>query len=65
MATKDKNNALKVSSLIFGLVTVVHLVRALMGSSIVIGSWDVPLWASWLAVVIAGALSWWTWTSSH
>jgi hypothetical protein len=28
-----------------------------MGWEIVIGSWSVPMWVSWIGLVVAGALS--------
>ena len=42
---------------IFAVVAVLHLVRILMGWSIVIDGWTVPMWVSWLGLIIAGALS--------
>jgi hypothetical protein len=34
-----------------------HLLRILMGWPIVIDNWTVPMWLSWIALVIAGGLS--------
>ena len=45
---------------IFSLITLLHLSRILMGWEANIGGWDVPMWLSWLAVVIAGYLAY-TW----
>lgn len=42
---------------VFLIVALVHLLRALMGWEILIGGFIVPLWASWLAFVVAGTLS--------
>ncbi|MEK9183950.1 MAG: hypothetical protein AAB890_02660 [Patescibacteria group bacterium] len=42
---------------IFSLITLLHLSRILMGWEANIGGWDVPMWLSWLAVVIAGYLA--------
>jgi hypothetical protein len=46
-----------VAAVIFGVVALLHLFRIVMGWSIVIDAWTVPMWLSWIALVIAGALS--------
>ena len=46
-----------IAAAIFGVVAVLHLVRILMGWSIVIDGWTVPMWVSWVGLVIAGGLS--------
>jgi len=42
---------------IFALVALLHLLRIVMGWSITLNGGDVPFWASWIAVAVAGALS--------
>jgi Mn2+/Fe2+ NRAMP family transporter len=42
---------------IFAVVALVHLVRIYMDWPIVIGDWSVPMWVSWIALVIAGGLA--------
>lgn len=46
-----------IAAAIFGLVAVLHLVRILIGWSIVIDGWTVPMWVSWVGLIIAGGLS--------
>ena len=46
-----------VASVIFMLVALLHLLRIYMGWPVVIGSWTVPMWVSWIALVVAGGLS--------
>ena len=46
-----------IAATIFGLVALVHLLRLVMGWSIVIEAWTVPMWLSWIGLVVAGALS--------
>jgi len=48
-----------VSAVVFAVVAVAHLVRAVQGMPVVIGTWQTPTAISWLAVVVAGALSLW------
>ena len=46
-----------IAATIFGLVALLHLLRLVMGWSIVIEAWTVPMWLSWVGLVVAGALS--------
>ena len=46
-----------IAAVIFALVALLHLLRLVMGWSIVIDSWTVPMWVSWMGLVVAGALS--------
>lgn len=46
-----------VSTAIFGLIAVLHLARVLLGWDAAIGGWEVPMWLSWGAVVVAGFLA--------
>jgi len=42
---------------IFALIALLQLVRIAMGWSVTLNGVDVPFWASWIAVIVAGALS--------
>jgi len=42
---------------IFALIALVHLVRIYLGWSIVIDSWSIPIWVSWIGFVVAGGLA--------
>lgn len=54
----DKNNALMLASAIFGIVAVLHLIRAVLSWEASIAGWNVPIWLSYIAVVVAGYLAW-------
>ncbi len=45
------------TGVIFSLVAVLHALRLLLGWDAVIGSWEVPRWLSWLALILAGYLA--------
>ena len=47
----------KIATVILGIVTLLQLLRIFLGWSVVIGGWMVPMWFSWIAVVVAGGLS--------
>jgi hypothetical protein len=46
-----------VAGIIFALVALLHLLRIYAGWPIVIRNWAVPLWFSWVGLLVAGALS--------
>ena len=45
------------AGMIFALMALVHLVRIYLGWSIVIDSWSIPIWMSWIGFVVAGGLA--------
>lgn len=49
----------RVSALTFIVVAAMHLLRVLRGTPVLIGTWQAPMAASWVAVVVAGALAVW------
>ena len=53
----DKNKLLLIASVIFGVVGFLHLLRSIFGWEAVIGNFNVPLYFSYIAVVVAGYLS--------
>ena len=48
-----------VSTFIFAVVAVVHLIRLTLGWSVLLGTWSVPLWVSMLAVLISASVAIW------
>ncbi len=50
---------------IFGLVSIGHLMRALLSVSIVVGAWEVPMWISWVGCPIALVLCVWAFTQAR
>ncbi|MBI4122850.1 MAG: hypothetical protein HY458_00600 [Parcubacteria group bacterium] len=45
-----------VAGIIFLAIAVLHLTRILMGWEAIIAGWQVPVWVSWVGVVVAGYL---------
>ena len=54
-----KNTYALVSGLVFGVVAVVQAVRAFNQWPVQVGPVSVPVSASWLAMLVAGALCLW------
>ena len=59
------NGYVVVSGVVFGVVAVLQAVRALYQWPLQLAGFDVPVWPSWLAAVIAGALCVWAFRSVH
>jgi hypothetical protein len=52
------------ATLIFALVAVLQFIRAFTGLPITIGRASIPIWASWVAGVVAIILVWLGYTAS-
>ena len=48
-----------VSGVIFGIVAIIQAVRAVSEWPVQVGPIAVPVWFSWVAVLVAGGLSAW------
>ena len=48
-----------VSGVIFGLVALLQAARAVAGVPVRVGSYDVPVFASWIAALVAAGLCVW------
>ena len=46
-----------VAGVIFALVALVHLIRIWLGWPAGIGGWSVPMWVSWIGLIVAGGLA--------
>ena len=46
-----------IAATIFLVIAVVHGIRIIRGWDAVIGGVTIPMWASWLAVIIAGCMA--------
>jgi hypothetical protein len=59
MTTSSQVNGLRVSSVLFGIISIVHLVRLFTGPEVFIGSHRLGVIPSLVAVVVFGSLSIW------
>ena len=53
------NNYELVSGSVFGIIAALQAVRAVLQVPAHIGAYDVPVWISWVAVIVAGSLCIW------
>lgn len=54
-----------VSGVLFGVIAVLQAVRALNQWPVHVGGFAVPVWASWLAALVAGSLCIWAFRSGR
>jgi hypothetical protein len=52
-----------VSGVIFGLIALAQLYRAVAQVPIQVGGTEIPVWVSWAAVVLIGSMSIWAFAS--
>jgi hypothetical protein len=52
----DRKTFSLVASIIFAVVALLHPARIFMDWPVVIGGWSVPMWVSWVALIVAGSL---------
>jgi hypothetical protein len=48
----DQRTFCVVAGIIFAVVALLHLVRIYLGWPIVIAGWSVPMWVSWVALIV-------------
>lgn len=57
MKAMNRKTFSTVVGIIFSVIAVLHLLRAILGWNAVIGTFSVPMWLSWVAVVVAAYLA--------
>src|SRR6516164_3949885 len=57
MRLMDAKTFSLVAGVIFAVVALFHLVRIFLEWTVTIGDWSIPMWASWIALVVAGGLA--------
>lgn len=62
---RGEHDYLVVATGIFFVVAIAHFLRAFYGLELIVVGWDVPAWASWFAVALAGLMAWRGWQYSR
>ena len=52
---------LRVASVIFAIFAVAHLVRLINQTQVTVGTFTIPMGASWIALIVAAILCIWFW----
>jgi hypothetical protein len=53
----DQKTYNTITAVVFLIVALLHLLRAIFGWPAQIGDLSIPLWASWLALIVSAALA--------
>jgi hypothetical protein len=56
-----QKTGLRVASIVFGLFAIAHVFRLLNQTLVTVGSHQIPMGVSWVALVIAALLCIWLW----
>ena len=54
----EKNKSLRFASVVFAMMAVLHMLRSIFNWEVLINGYIIPIWFSYIAVVVAGFLSW-------
>ena len=61
----NANGYARLAAVIFAIIALLQLIRAVGGWPIVVGGTEIPVWPSWVAFVVTGILSWLGFTASR
>ena len=53
----DQKTFTIVAGVVFLVVALFHLVRIYEGWPVEIGDWSIPMWVSWIGLIVAGGLA--------
>lgn len=53
----NKNMALLIAGIVFSIVSLLHLLRLLFAVEIIMGGYMIPMWVSWLGLVVTFILA--------
>jgi hypothetical protein len=53
----NRKSYLLATAIVFSVIGVIHLLRIILGWEAVIGGWTVPMWPSWLALIVSAAFA--------
>jgi hypothetical protein len=56
---------LRVASVLFGIFCLGHILRLINHAQVIVGGHEVAMWASVVALIVAGLLSIWMWRLSN
>lgn len=61
---KDKDFALRIAGIIFGIAAILHLLRIIFDASVLIAGWSMPIWMNWMGFFATAFLCGWLWSVS-
>jgi len=61
----NRKTYMTVTATLFLIVAIMHLLRIIFGWPVEIGGLSIPLWVSWLGVLVAGGLAYFGFTQNR
>ncbi len=61
----NESSYARLAAVVFAIIALLQLARAVGGWPIVVGSTEIPVWPSWVAFVVTGILCWLGFTASR
>lgn len=53
----NRNSYSLVTAVVFSAIGVLHLLRIVLGWEAVVGGWTIPMWLSWVAMIVTAVLA--------
>jgi hypothetical protein len=54
-----------VTAIVFSVVGLIHLLRIILGWEVTIGGWTVPMWLSWLGLIVSAVFAYFGFTHAR
>jgi uncharacterized membrane protein YhaH (DUF805 family) len=61
----NRKSYLLVTAIVFSVIGLLHLLRIILGWEAAIGGWTVPLWLSWLALIVSAVFAYFGFTHAR
>jgi uncharacterized protein YacL len=53
----NRRNYFLVTAILFSVIGLLHLLRIILGWEAAIGGWNIPMWLSWVAMIVTVMLA--------
>jgi uncharacterized membrane protein YecN with MAPEG domain len=60
----SQSTGLRVAALIFAIFAIGHILRLFNQAKVMVGTHEIPMMVSWVALIVAGVLCIWMWRLS-
>ena len=58
----DRRSYFLVTAIVFSLIGLLHLLRIVLGWEAILGGWSIPMWLSWVAMIMTVVLAYYGFT---
>ncbi len=61
----NRKSYLLATAIVFSVIGLIHLLRIILGWEAAIAGWTVPMWLSWLALIVSAAFAYFGFTHAR